>query len=267
MAIMNAIHAQAVFAAVFFWRYIRLTINIAAYNFYSPAEHPSNPRYTSRDCSVIVPTIDPDNPRFADCIRSVLINHPHTVHVVTAGHGRHGHELFDKVKKVVGDIQSTMSTTSVVVVNLIQAPNKRHQVAHAMRKVNTDITVLLDDSVTWGSQFLPSMLLAFQDDNVAFVGTKKRVIPVETNKTGLARFWAMGWQFLGAIYLERHNFEVQATNTVDGSVFVISGRTSAIRTEIVNTSDFLSFFENERFFFGLCGPLNPDDDNAISKYF
>lgn len=52
---------------------------------------------------------------------------------------------------------------------------------------------------------------------------------------------------------------------MDGSVFVISGRTSAIRTEIVNTSDFLTYFENERFFFGLLGPLNPDDDNAISK--
>lgn len=60
-------------------------------------------------------------------------------------------------------------------------------------------------------------------------------------------------------------YRVQATNAVDGSVFVVSGRTSAIRTEIVNTSDFLSFFENERFFFGLFGPLNPDDDNAISK--
>lgn len=205
---MAARDAEAVFLAVFLLRYVRLAINIFSYNFlYKPAPRSASPKYTPRQCSVVVPTIDPDNPRFGDCIRSVLSNNPHTVHVVTAGQGLHGHERLEGISRVICEIQMNMPTSTQVVVNLIEHPNKRHQVAHAMRKIHTDITVLLDDSVTWGGEFLPSMLAAFDDPDTAFVGTKKRVIPVETEKTGLARFWAMGWQFLGAIYLERHNFE------------------------------------------------------------
>lgn len=200
--------AKAIFLTVFIWRYTRLAVNIISYNFlYKPSPRRANPRYTPRNCSVIVPTIDPGNPRFRDCIRSVLSNNPDTVHVVTAGLGRHGHERLNGIKKVTGELQRELSSRARVVVSLIEHPNKRHQLAHAMRKIHTEITVLLDDSVTWGSEFLPSMLAAFEDPDTAFVGTKKRVVRVEDSKTGLARFWSMGWQFLGSIYLERHNFE------------------------------------------------------------
>jgi hypothetical protein len=71
---------------------------------------------------------------------------------------------------------------------------------------------------------------------------------------------------MGAVYLERHNFETQATNALDGGTFVISSRASMIRTEIVQDATFLPEFLNERFFFGLFGPLNPDDDNFIIRW-
>ncbi|OQO01481.1 hypothetical protein B0A48_13036 [Cryoendolithus antarcticus] len=71
---------------------------------------------------------------------------------------------------------------------------------------------------------------------------------------------------LGAIYLERHNFEIRSTNAVDGGVFVISGGTSLHRTKILQDPEFLKGFTDERFFFGLCGPLGPDDDNFITRF-
>ena len=74
------------------------------------------------------------------------------------------------------------------------------------------------------------------------------------------------WNVLGCLYLERHNFEIAATNWIDGGVFVISGRTSAHRSNILKPSSFRDAFVNEYTFFGLVGPLNADDDNFITRW-
>lgn len=83
-------------------------------------------------------------------------------------------------------------------------------------------------------------------------------------------FWsdlfASFWNMLGCLYLERHNFELAATNTIDGGVFVISGRTSAHRTSILQDNSFTTGFLNERLCFGRIGPLNADDDNFITRW-
>jgi hypothetical protein len=71
---------------------------------------------------------------------------------------------------------------------------------------------------------------------------------------------------LGATYLMRHNFEIRATNTVDGGVFVVSARTCALRTSILRHPEFLPGYTNEKFFFGIFGPLNPDDDNYNTRF-
>jgi hypothetical protein len=70
---------------------------------------------------------------------------------------------------------------------------------------------------------------------------------------------------MGALYLARHNFEIRATNAMDG-FFVVSGRALVILTEIVQDDNFRKAFTNERFLFGLFGPLNPDDDNFIARW-
>lgn len=111
--------------------------------------------------------------------------------------------------------------------------SKRAQVAHAAPQVVTPIAVMMDDHVFWRPGFLKAILCPFEDPNVGLVGTNKRVQRLD----GLG-LWARIWNMLGALYLCRHNFEIRATNAVDGGVFVVSGRTYAIRTEILDTPTF-----------------------------
>lgn len=121
--------------------------------------------------------------------------------------------------------------------------------------------MLCDDHVFWPRNFLPSILAPFEDPNVGCVGTRKRVRRTVSNFS-LAGFWNL----LGCLYLERHNFEIAATNAIDGGVFVISGRTSAHRTEILQPQSFRNGFLNDYILFGLIGPLNADDDNFITRW-
>ena len=71
--------------------------------------------------------------------------------------------------------------------------------------------------------------------------------------------WADFWNFIGTLYLERHNFEIAATNNIDGGVFCLSGRTSAHRTQILQDPKFIYKFLNEYIFWGRFGPLHADE--------
>lgn len=74
------------------------------------------------------------------------------------------------------------------------------------------------------------------------------------------------FNMLGALYLERYNFEIRLTNAIDGGVFVILDRSSVYCTEIIKNNRFLDSFTNEKSFFGLFGLLNSDDDNYFIWY-
>lgn len=70
--------------------------------------------------------------------------------------------------------------------------------------------------------------------------------------------------FLACIYLERHNFEMTAQNAIDGGVFVVSGRTNAVRASIVMDRSFREGFTNEKLYFGTVGPVLADDDISLT---
>ncbi|KAL2150922.1 hypothetical protein VTH82DRAFT_6020 [Thermothelomyces myriococcoides] len=243
------------FFALFAWRYLRFFVNFAAFWLYKPAPRPIKPTYTPRDVTAILPTVDPQGEGFLETLKSCADNGPAMVIVVTAGD-----KLFSRTSALVGSIASAYPNVRFVV-DRAQAVSKRAQVALAMPRVETDITVLLDDRVFWGPRYLKSLLYAFEDPAAGLVGTNKRV----RRRQGLS-LWGRVWNMLGAAYLCRHNFEIRATNTVDGGVFVVSGRTCGIRTEILRHPEFLPGYTNEKFFFGLFGPLGPDDDNYVTRF-
>ncbi len=244
------------FLALFTWRYLRFVVNLAAFWCYSPSPRPINPTYvSSRDVTVVIPTAGPERSCFRETITSCAANKPAKIVIVTAGN-----ERFVRTLRYIGDLTRDFPLTQVVV-KKTQVASKRHQIALAVAEIETDITVLLDDHVFWGPRFLESLLAPFEDPRVGLVGTSKRVRRAE----GLD-VWGRFWNMLGATYLCRHNAEIRATNTIDGGVFVVSGRTCAMRTQILEHPEFLAGYTDEKFFFAMFGPLNPDDDNYSTRF-
>jgi cellulose synthase/poly-beta-1,6-N-acetylglucosamine synthase-like glycosyltransferase len=244
------------FLALFTWRYLRFVVNLVGFWCYRPSRKPSDPTYTSADVTAVIPTLNPDSKTFHETLKSCANNKPAKIVVVTAGD-----ELYTKARScVMGKFAHQYPKVEFVVLRS-QLVNKRAQVALAVPEIKTDITLLLDDHVFWGPKYLETILCPFENSKVGLVGTNKRV----RRKEGLG-LWGRTWNMLGATYLCRHNFEIRATNTIDGGVFVVSGRTCAIRTEILGHPEFVPGFVNERFFLGLFGPLNADDDNYNTRF-
>ncbi|KAH8901792.1 hypothetical protein BR93DRAFT_387090 [Coniochaeta sp. PMI_546] len=212
------------------WRYIRFFVNLIGFWIYKPvcSLKDSFDYHPSSDVTVILPTIDPLGHDFQECLHTCCQNGPAKLIIITAG-------------------ETLLNDT-------------RKQVSRAINMVRTRVTVFLDDHVFWGPKLLDAILRPFQDPEVGIVATNKRV-----RRRG-GSLWRRYWNMLGALYLERHNFEIRATNAIDGGVFVVSGRTSAIRTEILRHPDFLPNYLNERFLLGRYGPLSADDDNFITRF-
>lgn len=136
--------------------------------------------------------------------------------------------------------------------------NKRLQVCEALPNVKTDITIMADDDVTWPPKLMDWILAPFEDPKIGGVGTCQRV----------KRVWDGDWStrifnWLGAAYIERRNFEISATHKMDGGTSCMSGRTGAYRSEILRSHDFLEGFKTERWGKFI---LNADDDNFVTRW-
>lgn len=75
------------FDALFYFRYSRLVIHLAAFLHYKPIAVPDLLTYTARDVTVILPTVDPYGSDFEECIQSIRANNPAKLIIVTAGLG------------------------------------------------------------------------------------------------------------------------------------------------------------------------------------
>ena len=245
------------FIAIFVFRYLRLVVHTISFLLYKPVPVQQRPTVRRSDCTVIIPINDPnpDDAKFIQCLQTVLANKPAAVIITTVGR-----QNLEICQRICAPINAEHGNKISVIQQ--QKANKRVQVCHAMPFVQTGIVVSVDSTVFWPStRLLPTLIAPFEDPKVAVVGTYKRVVR-EPVGFSLKSFW----NFIGCLYLERHNFEVAATSNLDGGCFVISGRTAAYRTEVFADPAFQEGFTNEKFFFGLFGPLNPDDDNFITRW-
>ena len=161
---------------------------------------------------------------------------------------------------MVATLRSPSSThpTAVEVLHVDKA-NKRLQVCKALEEdhVKTPITVMADDDVEWPVTLMRWLLAPFEDDRMGGVGTCQRVKRVGGDFTTQIFNW------LGAAYIERRNFEISATHNIDGGTSCMSGRTGAYRTEILKSYDFLDGFKNEKWGKYI---LNADDDNFVTRW-
>ncbi|KAF2432771.1 hypothetical protein EJ08DRAFT_584889 [Tothia fuscella] len=253
---MPIIYPDFLFIFLFLFKYLRLIVHSFSVGLYKPAPVSAHPTFDRSDCTVILPTVEPTNVYFKRCLRSVLANNPRALLIVTVGK-----ENFRHAEEVVAPFRKSHPKVTIQVTKAPKA-NKRTQIVAALPEVHTEITVLVDDHVSWPStNFLPAILAPFEDDGVGIVGVNNSGRRLH-NGFSFAGFWNM----VGNLYLERHNWDSKATLAIDGGLYVVAGRTSASRSSILKDPKFSAEFVNERFFFGLFGPLNADDDNFVTRW-
>jgi cellulose synthase/poly-beta-1,6-N-acetylglucosamine synthase-like glycosyltransferase len=226
---------------------LRLLVHIPSHYLYRSKPIPSKPTFTSDDVTVIIPTIHNVFDELRPALLSILATKPYELILVTTA-------------PKFADLQRVASSLGCDNVRVLYTPvaNKRLQVCEALPKVSTKITVMADDDVTWPVTILPWILAPFEDPDMGGVVTCQRV----------RRIWDGPWtarifNWLGAAYIERRNFEISATHNIDGGTSCMSGRTGAYRSEILSSHDFLQGFQTERW-----GKytLNADDDNFVTRW-
>lgn len=208
---------------------------------------PENPKLTSQDVTVVIPSLGGDG--LEDTLFSILATHPFQIILVTIDAN------LERAKMMV----KKMMTDKIHVLSVAQ-PNKRRQMVRAIPEITTAITVFADDDVTWPSTLLPWMLAPLENSEYGGVGTNQRLRRAET-----PTFSERIWGFLGAVYLQRRNFDCAACNHIDGGLPCLSGRTVAYRTKIISDDAFINGFTNEVWGWGEAYQLNADDDNFITR--
>ncbi|KAJ9296951.1 CAZyme family GT2 [Paecilomyces variotii] len=240
------------FVALFFYRYFRLVVNLFAFWTFKPIQPPENPTLTSQDVSVIIPTLEGCGDELFETIRTILANEPFELLLVTIEANR------KKAEKMLATMPASKSRIRLFTVT---HPNKRRQMTAAIPEVRTAITIFADDDVSWPPHLLRWILAPFdKDEKYGGVATCQRLrrVPFTWSSQYI-------WNFLGALYLERRNFDCAATTHIDGGVPCLSGRTVAYRSKILQDVGFTHAFTNEGWWFGKY-QLNADDDNFITRW-
>lgn len=231
-------------------RYLRLLVHCASHWSYSSKPIAAKPTFTHDDVTVVMPTIHHAFEELRPALQSILACKPAELILVTNMDKRAAlARLADSLRAAQGPGIRVLHTAIA---------NKRLQVCEALPRVRTRITVMADDDVTWPPTMLPWILAPFEDEAVGGVGTCQRV------RRERAGGWATrAWNWLGAAYIERRNFEISATHNMDGGTSCMSGRTGAYRSSILSSHDFLQGFKNEKWRKWI---LNADDDNFVTRW-
>ncbi|KHN94249.1 Glycosyl transferase, family 2 [Metarhizium album ARSEF 1941] len=237
-----------VFLVVSIHRYLRLIVHCFSHWLYKSTPLPDNPVHKCEDATVVIPTIHDNPEELKPSLESILACNPACLILVTP---------YNKVK-ALQKVADGLSSPNVKVLQTSIA-NKRLQICEAIPLARTKITILTDDDVTWPSTMLPHLLAPFDKDaQIGGVGTCQRVKRVRDGS-----FMTRIWNWLGAAYIERRNFEISATHNIDGGTSCMSGRTAAYRTEVLNDPFFMEGFKTEKWGDKI---LNTDDDNFVTRW-
>ena len=242
-----AIHHTDI-ATASIYRYLRLVVNLFAFCRLRPIPRPDNPRLTSQDVTVVIPSIEGDGAVLWDTIRSILTTEPFEVILVTIDANL---TRAQSMVKLMG--------TSKVQIRSVVYPNKRRQMVRALPDIKTDITIFADDDVLWPPKLLPWMLAPLEDEAYGGVGTNQRLRRAEA-----PNLQQKIYGYLNALYLERRNFDCASCMYMDGGLPCLSGRTVAYRSNILKDEAFIRGFTHEEWLGRY--QLNADDDNFITRW-
>ena len=230
------------------YRYLRLVVNLLAFCRFRPIALPECPRLSSQDVTVVIPSLEGNGPQLHNTIRSILITEPFEIILVTI------EPHLERANLMIKQMES-----SRIRILSVAHPNKRRQMVKAIPEIRTSVTVFADDDVTWPTKLLPWMLAPLENEEYGGVGTNQRLRRADAPNR-LQRIWG----YLGALYLERRNFDCAACMFMDGGLPCLSGRTVAYRTKILTDDAFIEGFTHEEWLGQY--QLNADDDNFITRW-
>ena len=251
------------FEVLFLFKFIKVVVHTISFLLYRPYPIPRCPSVTSRDVTVIIPTVGAiDEADFRETLSTTLANLPAEIIVCTVGDKR----LCTAQRVCAEELEKACAlrpTTTRMRTMAIDTASKRQQLFKALEYVQTSIVALADDHVFWGDRYLAAALAPFEDPRIGGVGTNKRVrrLPFKFSFANFLNFTACN-------YLERHNFECTASVNIDQAVFVLSGRTVFYRTNIFRHPRFEKEYCRETWLFGLVGKngFAVDDDNLLTRF-
>ncbi|TVY12794.1 Hyaluronan synthase 2 [Lachnellula arida] len=244
---MSLTWAQWEFIILFSVRYLRLVVQTIAHWLYKPIPILQSPTLSHENVTIILPTISNHIEELREPLLSMIACNPHEIFIVTTESRCETLQIF---------VQS-INEKNLYVLH-VPVANKRLQVCQAIPLIKTSITVIVDDDVIWPRTILPWLMAPFEDQGIGAVGTSQRVRRI---KNGTLAEKLYNW--IGAGYIERRNFETSATHKIDGGTSCMSGRTVALRTPVLQSPDFLEGYAGETW-----GgkPLHADDDNFITRW-
>lgn len=111
------------------YRYLRLVVNLVAFYTFKPIPPPENPKLTSQDVTVIIPTLEGCGDDLVETIRTILENRPYEILLVTIDANRH------KAEKM---LEAMPASKSKIRLFTVARPNKRRQMTRAIPEVKTD---------------------------------------------------------------------------------------------------------------------------------
>ncbi|KAK3955747.1 nucleotide-diphospho-sugar transferase [Pseudoneurospora amorphoporcata] len=235
-------------------RYVRLIVHCFSHWTYKSVQPKKDPTFTSADVTVIIPTIHNQFEELRTSLESILACKPAKLILVTTWN------KYESLEAMAATLKKPACDHPIKIEVLhVDKANKRLQVCKALEDnhVETEITVMADDDVEWPSTLMPWLLAPFEDERIGGVGTCQRVKRIDGDLTTRIYNW------LGAAYIERRNFEISATHNIDGGTSCMSGRTGAYRSDILKGYPFLSGFKSEKWGKYI---LNADDDNYVTRW-
>jgi len=236
------------FLSLFVYRYLRLIVNLFAFTQLRPIPIPENPRLTSLNVTVVIPSIEGNGDILSETICSILATEPAEIILVTT------HANLERARAMV-----KIMGTSMIRVFSVAFPNKRRQIVRAIPEVRTEVTIFADDDVVFPPKLLPWMLSPLEDEEYGGVGTNQRI-----KRAGSSTYQQRIYGYLNALYLERRNFDCASCMYMDGGLPCLSGRTVAYRTSILKDEAFTYSFTHEEWLGRY--RLNADDDNFMTRW-
>lgn len=223
-------------------------MNLFAFTRLRPVPLPENPRLTTQNVTVIIPSIEGAGAAIWETIRSILATEPYQIILVTV------EANLERARAMV----KSMGTKRITV-RSVAYPNKRRQMVCAIPDVETEITIFADDDVLWPTKLLPWILAPLEDDAYGAVGTNQRLRRAE-----YPSFSQRIYGYLNALYLERRNFDCASCMYMDGGLPCLSGRTVAYRSSVIKDPAFKHAFTHEEWLGRY--QLNADDDNFMTRW-